>query len=164
MTERTERCCMVGGQSRVALRPGRSLFLSVLSVISALSVPPLSAQSKRLESRLDTPPFDRQLWGVAVVNEKGSLVYGRNPRQLFIPASNTKIVVAAVASALLPPDWTVRTSLYGNGPVVGGVLQGDLVLYGRGDPTFGKHCFDTDTLREGACETDSFTRLRELAE
>ncbi len=151
---------MAGGQSRVALRPGGSLFLSVLSVISVLSVPPLSAQSKRL----DSPPFDRQLWGVAVVNEKGSLVYGRNPRQLFIPASNTKIVVAAVASALLPPDWTVRTSLYGNGPVVGGVLQGDLVLYGRGDPTFGKHCFDTDTLREGACETDSFTRLRELAE
>src|SRR5438128_8336260 len=92
MTERTERCCMAGGQSRVALRPGGSLFLSVLSVlsvISVLSVPPLSAQSKRL----DSPPFDRQLWGVAVVNEKGSLVYGRNPRQLFIPASNTKIVV-----------------------------------------------------------------------
>ena len=155
---------MAGGQSRVAVRRGGSLFLSVLSVISVLSVPPLSAQVRRLDSRLDTPPFDRQLWGVAVVNEKGSLVYGRNPRQLFIPASNTKIVVAAVASALLPPDWTVRTSLYGNGPVVGGVLQGDLVLYGRGDPTFGKHCFDTDTLREGACETDSFTRHRELAE
>ena len=38
------------------------------------------------------------------------------------------------------------------------------MLYGRGDPTFGKRCFATDTLREGACETDSFTRLRELAD
>ena len=79
-----------------------------------------------------------QLWGVALVDEKGALLYGRNQRQLFIPASNTKLVVAAVASALLPPDWTVRTSLYAAGRSVGGVLQGDLVLYGRGDPTFGK--------------------------
>ena len=59
--------------------------------------------------------MDRSLWGVALVDEKGSVLYGRNQRQLFIPASNTKIVVAAVASALLPPDWTVKTSLYATG-------------------------------------------------
>jgi serine-type D-Ala-D-Ala carboxypeptidase/endopeptidase (penicillin-binding protein 4) len=135
-----------------------SLCLSAFSALSAQSLP------QRLDSRLDSPPFDRHLWGVALVDDKGKLVYGRNARQLFIPASNTKIVVAAVASALLRPDWTVRTSLYADGPVAGGVLQGDLVLYGRGDPTFGKRCFATDTLREGACETDSFTRLRELVD
>lgn len=142
-----------------------AVFLSALSALSAVSAR-CSAQSlpKRLDARLDRAPFDRHLWGVALVDEKGSLLYGRNPRQLFIPASNTKIVVAAVASALLPPDWTVKTSLYAGGPVTGGVLKGDLVLYGRGDPTFGKRCFATDTLREGACETDSFTRLRELAD
>ena len=42
-----------------------------------------------------------QLWGVALVDEKGTLLYGRNARPLFIPASNTKIVVTAVASAML---------------------------------------------------------------
>ncbi len=149
--------------------------LSALSVLSLFSVPfvpsplhpsVLSAQSlpTRLDARLDTRPFDRQFWGVALVDDHGKLLYGRNPRQLFIPASNTKIVVAAVASALLPPTWTVKTSLYPNGPVAGGVVQGDLVLYGRGDPTFGKRCFATDTLREGACVTDSFDPLRQLAD
>ncbi|HET8833364.1 MAG TPA: D-alanyl-D-alanine carboxypeptidase, partial [Gemmatimonadales bacterium] len=135
------------------------------SVVPSFHLPVLSAQSlaRRLDRQLDAPPMDRNLWGVAVVDEKGGLLYGRNQRQLFIPASNTKIVVAAVASALLPPDWTVKTSLYADGPVTNGVLQGDLVLYGRGDPTFGKRCFATDTLREGACETDSYTRLRNLA-
>jgi len=158
------------GPSRRLVRRARlrATFLSVLSVFSVLSIfPPVTdAQSlpQRLDRRLDTPPFDRHLWGVALVDEKGKLLYGRNARQLFIPASNTKIVVAAVASALLRPDWTVRTSLYADGPVVNGILQGDLVLYGRGDPTFGKRCFATDTLREGACETDSFTRLRQLAD
>jgi serine-type D-Ala-D-Ala carboxypeptidase/endopeptidase (penicillin-binding protein 4) len=144
----------------------------MLACFAALSVSPslrpsvLHAQSlpHRLDARLATAPFDRQLWGVALVDEHGKLLYGRNPRQLFIPASNTKIVVAAVGSALLPPDWTVKTSLYPNGPVAGGVVQGDLVLYGRGDPTFGKRCFATDTLREGACETDSYNPLRELAD
>jgi D-alanyl-D-alanine carboxypeptidase/D-alanyl-D-alanine-endopeptidase (penicillin-binding protein 4) len=166
MAELTER-----GGSRQAGRgrrwpagAGCSRFLLVASLVAALA-PPLRAQSlpQRLDARL-AAPADRALWGIAVVDDKGSLMYGRNQRQLFIPASNAKIVVAAVASALIRPDWTVKTSLYGAGPVSGGVLNGDLVLYGRGDPTFGKHCFAADTLAEGTCETDPFARLRELAE
>ncbi len=120
--------------------------------------------AKRLDARLDAPPFDRQLWGVALVDQKGKLVYGRNHRQLFTPASSTKLVVSAVAAALLPPDWTVRTSLYGAGPVIGGVLQGDLVLYGRGDPTLGRRCYAVDTTRAGVCDTDPFIRLRVLVD
>src|SRR6476660_7943367 len=149
------------------LSPGVALMALVgACVFATLGPTVLRAQSlsKRLYRRLDAPPMDRNLWGVALVDEKGALRYGRNARQLFNPASNTKIVVAAVSSALLAPDWTVRTSLYADGPVANGVVQGDLVLYGRGDPTFGKRCFATDTLREGACETDSYTRLRDLAD
>ena len=112
---------------------------------------------------LDASPFNRQLWGVALIDESGRLLYGRNENRLFIPASNTKLVVSAVASALLPPDWRVKTSLYG-GPVVGGVLQGDLVLYGRGDPTMDRRCYATDTTLAGVCETDPFARLRQLVD
>lgn len=120
--------------------------------------------AKRLDARLDAPPFDRQLWGVALVDDRGRLLYGRNERRLFTPASNTKIVVTAVASALLPPDWTVGTSVYAGGPVVEGIVRGDLVLYGRGDPTMSHRCYSTDTTTAGACDTDSFARLRELAD
>ena len=49
------------------------------------------------------------------------------------PASNTKIVVAAVASALLPPEWTVRTSLYADGPVANGIVHAFGLLKERGD-------------------------------
>jgi len=171
MTVRSERRAGVGVTNGGATAPGRRLSVLKAGVVVALLqlfpiLTALSAQSlaHRLDRRLDAPPMDRSLWGVALVDEKGSVRYGRNQRQLFIPASNTKIVVAAVASALLPPDWTVKTSLYADGPVANGVVQGDLVLYGRGDPTFGKRCFSTDTMREGACETDSFTRLRQLVE
>jgi serine-type D-Ala-D-Ala carboxypeptidase/endopeptidase (penicillin-binding protein 4) len=142
-------------------------LITTISLLAALSTP-LGAQLpkaavRRLDSLLDSPPFNRNLWGVALVDERGRLLYGRNPDKLFIPASNTKLVVSAVASALFSPDWTVPTSVYADGPVSDGAVQGDLVLYGRGDPTFGQHCYATDTTRVGACDRDPFARLRELA-
>jgi D-alanyl-D-alanine carboxypeptidase/D-alanyl-D-alanine-endopeptidase (penicillin-binding protein 4) len=72
-------------------------------------------------------------------------------------------VVGAAAATLLPPDWRAKTSLYG-GPVVGGILQGDLVLYGRGDPTIGRRCYATDSTLPGVCDVDPFARLRQLVE
>jgi serine-type D-Ala-D-Ala carboxypeptidase/endopeptidase (penicillin-binding protein 4) len=137
--------------------------LSVLSVFSAFSGLAAQSLARRLDTRLDRPPFNRQLWGVSLVDDGGHLLYGRNQDRLFIPASNTKLVVSAVASALLPPDWKVRTSLYG-GPIVNGVLQGDLVLYGRGDPTIGRRCYAVDTTLAGVCDTDPFARLRQLVD
>jgi D-alanyl-D-alanine carboxypeptidase/D-alanyl-D-alanine-endopeptidase (penicillin-binding protein 4) len=139
--------------------------LSALSALSVVSVPAVAQKDlkRRIEARMDAPPFNRQLWGVAVVDEGGRLLYGRNQDRLFVPASNTKLVVSAVASALLPPDWKVKTSLYG-GPVVNGVLQGDLILYGRGDPTIDRRCYATDSTLAGACDTDPFARLRQLVD
>ena len=138
-----------------------AFFLLITAAPLAAQLPKRSVRV--LDSLLDSPPFDRNLWGVALVDEKGHLLYGRNADKLFVPASNTKLVVTAVASALLPPDWTVATSVYGSGPLADGALQGDLVLYGRGDPTFGRRCYATDTTQAGVCDRDPFTRFRELA-
>jgi serine-type D-Ala-D-Ala carboxypeptidase/endopeptidase (penicillin-binding protein 4) len=140
--------------------------LAAVLIILCLVPGSLTAQKdlkRRIDSRLDAPPFNRQLWGVAVIDESGRILYGRNESRLFIPASNTKLVVSAVASALLPPDWKVKTSLYG-GPVVNGVLQGDLLLYGRGDPTMNRRCYAADTTLAGVCDTDPFARLRQLVD
>jgi D-alanyl-D-alanine carboxypeptidase/D-alanyl-D-alanine-endopeptidase (penicillin-binding protein 4) len=134
-------------------------------ICAAFCARELSAQSlsKRLDRLLDAPPFDRHSWGVAVLDTTGKLLYQRNATRLFIPASNTKLMVAAAATVLLPPDGTVLTSLYAAGPVDSGLVRGDLVLYGRGDPTMSRRCFDADTLKPGACESDPLRRLRDLA-
>ncbi len=121
------------------------------------------AAVRQLDALLDAPPFNRLLWGVALVDEQGRLLYGRNADRLFIPASNAKLVVSAVAATLLPADWTVTTSLYSAASVRDHVLEGDLILYGRGDPTFSRRCYATDTTLSGVCDTDPFARLRELA-
>jgi D-alanyl-D-alanine carboxypeptidase/D-alanyl-D-alanine-endopeptidase (penicillin-binding protein 4) len=142
------------------------LVLALLSALPPVRPSVLQAQSlgKRLDRRLDAPPFDKSLWGVSIVDHNGKLLYGRNERRLFTPASNAKLIVTAVAAALLPPDFTVRTSLYAAGPVVAGVLRGDLVLYGRGDPSFSRRCYATDTLVAGVCDRDPFARLRLMAD
>jgi D-alanyl-D-alanine carboxypeptidase/D-alanyl-D-alanine-endopeptidase (penicillin-binding protein 4) len=139
--------------------------LSLLAAAALVGAGPAAAQAlqKRIDTRLAAPPLDRSLFGVVLQGPDGKQLYGRNADRMFIPASNTKLVVSAVAAALLPPEWTVTTSVYANGPVRGGVVEGDLILYGRGDPTMGKRCYAVDTTAAGACDTDAFLRLRELA-
>ena len=50
------------------------------------------------------------------------------------PASVTKAVTALYAIEGLGGDYHFKTEIYGTAPVVDGVLDGDLVLAGGGDP------------------------------
>ena len=118
---------------------------------------------RRLAQLIDQPPFDRANWGIYAVDDRGRVLYQRNPDRFYVPASNTKLVVTAAATVLLPADYRVRTSVYANGTVQNGVLQGDLVLYGRGDPTWSERCFGVDTLAAGACDS-AFTAIDAIAE
>lgn len=147
------------------LRLVTAIIVSLLVVAMVAPAPLLGTQSlsRRVDQRLDTPPLQRNLWGVVLTTENGEVLFGRNAERLFMPASNTKLVVGAVASALLPGDFTVTTSVYPTGPVVDGVLQGDLVLYGRGDPTFSRRCYGVDTTLAGACDDDPLKPLKFLA-
>ncbi len=52
-------------------------------------------------------------------------------------ASNMKLISSAVALLTLGPDFAFVTRLVGQGVVLDGVLDGDLVLTGAGDPTLG---------------------------
>src|SRR2546430_1236787 len=151
----------------------RRLILASLTISSALSAqspatrPRTVALSGSLERRLaqliDAPPFDRATWGIYVVDDRGRVMYRRNADHLSVPASNTKLVVTAAAAVLLPVDYRVTTSLYVNGRVDAGVLYGDLILYGRGDPTWSERCFSVDTLAPGACDS-AFTAIDAIAD
>src|SRR5665213_1881394 len=99
---------------------------STLACAILLTLPaaaPAQALAARLDRRLDAPGLEHLLWGVAVTDLNGHLLFGRNADRLFIPARNTKLVLSLVANALLGPDFTVETSVYGSGPLVDGVLQ-----------------------------------------
>jgi D-alanyl-D-alanine carboxypeptidase/D-alanyl-D-alanine-endopeptidase (penicillin-binding protein 4) len=57
-----------------------------------------------------------------------------NADQLLIPASVEKLVTAMGAFVLLDLDDHLTTELVATGPITDGVLHGDLVLVGGGDP------------------------------
>ncbi len=108
---------------------------------------------QRLTTLLDQPPFGRTHWGLYVIDDRGQARFQHDADRLAVPASNTKLIVTATATVLLPADYRVRTSLYATGALQGGVLRGDLVMYGRGDPTFSERCFSVDTLAAGVCDS-----------
>ncbi|MCB0996621.1 MAG: D-alanyl-D-alanine carboxypeptidase, partial [Acidimicrobiales bacterium] len=57
-----------------------------------------------------------------------------NARQLVTPASNLKIVTALAALIELGPDYRFQTRVVADGPIVDGVVQGNLIIVGSGDP------------------------------
>ncbi|MDI6740573.1 MAG: D-alanyl-D-alanine carboxypeptidase/D-alanyl-D-alanine-endopeptidase, partial [Candidatus Edwardsbacteria bacterium] len=88
------------------------------------------------------------VWGIAVMDlTNDSIVYQYHSDDKFIPASNTKLFTTAAALEKLGPEYTYRTEVYACGPVDSqGVLHGDLLIKGSGDPTIG----DVQTLMEWA--------------
>jgi len=135
-----------------------------LLALAALAAP-IAAQdglARRIERHLAKAPLDRGHWGILVVDGSGKVLYAANADRLFVPASNTKLVVVAAGVATLPPDYRAVTSVYAAGSLVDGVLDGDLVVYGRGDPTFSTRCYGIDTTTAGACDT-AWSRMDSLA-
>ena len=101
---------------------------------------PLTPAVRHLGAELDSafaaPEFGRAMWGVVVQSlDNGEVLYQRNAAKLFKPASNLKLVTAAVALARLGPDFRFRTPVMAMGPRHGDTLAGDLLVIGRGDPS-----------------------------
>src|SRR5437667_12250647 len=103
----------------------------------AKPVATLSELQKRLSEHVSQPRFGAALWGVKVVSlDTGKTVFEHNPQKLFSPASNSKLYTVALALDRLGPDYRIKTSLYAEArPTPSGTLKGDLIVYGRGDPT-----------------------------
>jgi D-alanyl-D-alanine carboxypeptidase/D-alanyl-D-alanine-endopeptidase (penicillin-binding protein 4) len=79
----------------------------------------------------------------------GEVLYARNPDGYFMPASNAKLFTTALALATLGPDYRVRTTLASSGALdVNGVLNGDLVLIGRGDANLSNRKFPYEKKEE----------------
>ena len=84
--------------------------------------------------------FANANWGVLVVDpETRDTLYSRNAGKLFMPASNLKLLTSATALTQLGPDYRFKTVFASRGPLVEGSIDGDLLVFGRGDPTVSDH-------------------------
>jgi len=65
----------------------------------------------------------------------GRLFFEKRGAVLMDPASNQKVLATTTALMRLGADWRFRTELGGPPPSPAGVVAGDVVLRGSGDPT-----------------------------
>lgn len=115
-------------------RPLLSAALLALSAAAPL-LPAQPAPHRRIQEVMARPEFAHASWGMEFYDiASGRVLASHNGNRLFVPGSTTKVVTMATAMEVLGADHRFRTRLYRTGPVVGGVLQGDLVLVASGDP------------------------------
>lgn len=99
----------------------------------------LAVHINNLLTELEQEPESRGMSvGIAVYNlTTKQYLYAYQKDKLFVPASNLKLFVTLAALEQLGPDYRFRTEMYATGNLTpSGVLQGDLVIKGYGDPSF----------------------------
>ncbi|HEX6575789.1 MAG TPA: D-alanyl-D-alanine carboxypeptidase/D-alanyl-D-alanine-endopeptidase [Gemmatimonadaceae bacterium] len=116
---------------------------------------PLQALQHSIDSLVEDPKFSNGHIGLLVVNpETGDTLYSKNARKLFMPASNQKILTSAVSLTQLGPDYRYQTVIAKRGEVKDSVLNGDLIVIGRGDPTMSDRVYGS-AAKEMAAIADS---------
>jgi D-alanyl-D-alanine carboxypeptidase/D-alanyl-D-alanine-endopeptidase (penicillin-binding protein 4) len=122
-------------------------FLATLAISGCLLAQPLVSTSaapptgvddlqRDLDRALGPPIGEQASWAVLARSLKNDeTLYALNAHKLLIPASAMKIVTLAASAERLGWDFAYDTRLFAVGSVDSGVLRGDLVVVGSGDPS-----------------------------
>lgn len=97
----------------------------------------LEVLQRRLAAHVTEPRFAAASLGIKVVSlDSGKVLFERDAHKLLKPASNAKLYSGALALDRLGPDCRIRTSCFAaSRPDANGTIAGDLVIFGRGDPS-----------------------------
>lgn len=91
-----------------------------------------------LDAIFANPVLARAVMAVRVESlTSGQIVYERHADTLVMPASNMKLVTIAVAAERLGWNYRYETRLESAGSIKDGMLTGDLIVTGSGDPSIG---------------------------
>jgi len=99
---------------------------------------PITQLRQDVLSATNGPGVTRGVWGIAVYSlDRQERLFDLSPRALLVPASCAKIVTVATAAEAVGWNYRYITTLRATGPIVDGVLKGDLLAVGAGDPSIG---------------------------
>ncbi len=115
-----------GQTARPLPRPGTPAPVAAAATKAPAPSADALIEAARLGGRVSYAVYDART---------GALLEGRAEAAGQPPASVAKAITSLYALARLGPDFRFVTRLVASGPVQGGIVQGDLVLLGAGDPT-----------------------------
>ncbi len=107
-------------------------------VAASRNAPATLAELKsRIEEIVRQPALEPGFFAVKIVSlDTGLVIYEQSANKFTRPASNMKLYTVAAALDRLTPDYHFITSVYAKEKPEDGKIKGDLIVYGRGDPTF----------------------------
>ena len=112
----------------------------------------------RLREILSKPEFAASRLTVKIASlDTGRVLFEQDADKWMQPASNMKLYTVAAALDRLGPDYRFVTSVYAPArPDASGAIHGDLIIYGRGDPSYA-------TRFNPAGDADYYRAINELA-
>jgi D-alanyl-D-alanine carboxypeptidase/D-alanyl-D-alanine-endopeptidase (penicillin-binding protein 4) len=112
----------------------------------------------RVREMISRPEFASSSLSVKVASlDTGRVLLEENASKWMQPASNMKLYTVAAALDRLGPDYHFITSVYAPArPDASGAVRGDLVVYGRGDPSYA-------TRFNAAGDSDYYRAIDDLA-
>lgn len=114
----------------------------------------------QIDDIFNDPNFENANWGVMIQSlETGEYFYKRNENKLFIPASDLKLFTTSAALLLLGPEYRFSTNVFMSGKIDGSILDGDLIIQGRGDPTISGRFYNDDKFRVFENWADSLIKI-----
>jgi serine-type D-Ala-D-Ala carboxypeptidase/endopeptidase (penicillin-binding protein 4) len=126
---------------------GSSKTVVVAPTAPATTRTPVQQLQADLSAIFETPQFERSFWSVLVrLGASDDDLYSLNAAKLMMPGSVMKIVTVAAAAELLGWDHQFETKVVSVAPVDQGVLRGDLVVIGGGDPSISERSDTPGTL------------------
>src|SRR5213595_2344267 len=107
------------------------------SVIPAPKAPATLAELRsRIEEICRQPALEPGFFALKIVSlDSGQVIFEQSANKFVRPASNMKLYTLATAFDRLTPDYHFITSVYAKEKIDDGKIKGDLVIYGRGDPS-----------------------------
>src|SRR2546429_5151632 len=110
---------------------------SPVAVVPATKAPGTLAElQSRIEEIVKQPALEPGFFAVKIVSlDSGQVIFEQNANKFVRPASNMKLYTVAAALDRLTPDYRFITSVYAKERPDKGTVKGDLIVYGRGDPS-----------------------------
>jgi serine-type D-Ala-D-Ala carboxypeptidase/endopeptidase (penicillin-binding protein 4) len=128
----------VTAQSDVRATPAQtpSSIVTAASRTATNAPATLAELRSRIEEVVRQPALEPGFFAVKIVSlDTGQLIYEQNANKFVRPASNMKLYTVAAAFDRLTPDFHFVSSVYAKEKLDDGKVKGDLVVYGRGDPS-----------------------------